>query len=353
MDLSYKLIFLKVCDYNKNMINKFSTKLLCALCGMFFLFLSFSFGFASKEKNNVPESINMAVLNGPSGMCFAYLFENVSKIDNTSIYYEVCASPDVLLPKLLKGELDIGILPPNVATKVYSSQPDSIILAAVSGFGMLNLVSTDKTIKSLEDLKGKTVYVAGQGATPEYIFRAILEKSGINQNGENSVTLDFSIPTSELAAAIVSGKVDYAVVPEPFATVAVLRSSEKLKVYRSLDLQIIWSEFFNTDTFPMTTIVVRKEFAKKYPALVNSFLQEAENSIKWTNQNTYEASLLVEKHTLGLKAQIAEKAIPNCAFGFSPAKEAKPQIELLLQTFLKYAPASVGGKLPDDNFYFE
>ena len=29
----------------------------------------------SKEKAAKPESINMAVLNGPSGMCFAYLFE--------------------------------------------------------------------------------------------------------------------------------------------------------------------------------------------------------------------------------------------------------------------------------------
>ena len=73
----------------------------------------------------------------------------------------------------------------------------------------------------------------------------------------------------------------------------------------------------------------------------------------WTEQNPKDAAALVEKHTLGLKAAIAEKAIPNCAFSYVPAKQARPLIEELLKVFLNYAPESVGGKLPDDKFYFE
>ena len=73
----------------------------------------------------------------------------------------------------------------------------------------------------------------------------------------------------------------------------------------------------------------------------------------WTEQNPKDAATLVEKHTLGLKAAIAEKAIPNCAFSYVPAQQARPLIEELLKVFLNYAPESVGGKLPDDKFYFE
>lgn len=330
-------------------------KLFCVLFEMFFICIFSLTAFASKEKTDFPDTINMSVLNGPSGMCFAYMFENVPQIDGIPVSYEVSASPDVLLPKLLKNEIDIGILPPNLAAKIYARQPDSIIVTAVSGFGMLNLMSSEQ-IDSIEDLKGKTVYVAGQGSTPEYIFRALLEKRGIslNESESGSVLLDFSIPASELAAALISGKVDYAVMPEPFATVAaVTKSQNNRQIYRALDLQKLWKESFETATFPMTMIVVRKDFAQKYPETVQNFLKKAEKSIVWTQQNPKEAAVLVEKHTLGLKAQIAEKAIPNCAFGFAAAKESKNEIEALLKVFLNYAPASVGEKLPDDGFYFE
>lgn len=326
------------------------SKIICLLGILFIFNVSFVSASGSKEKAAKPESINMAVLNGPSGMCFAYLFENVPAINATGISYEVCASPDVLIPKLLKGEIDIGILPPNAAAKIYAKQPDSIVLAGVSGLGMLNLVSTDKSIKSLEDLKGKTVFVAGQGSTPEYVFRAVLEKSGYETgDAAGAVKLDFSIPASEMAAAIASGKIEYAVMPEPFATVA----TSKGNCFRALNLQELWQKSFGKETFPMTAIVVRKEFAAKYPETVRAFLREAEKAIGWTEQNPKDAAALVEKHTLGLKAAIAEKAIPNCAFSYMPAKKARPVIEELLNVFLSYAPESVGGKLPDNQFYFE
>jgi len=342
--------FFNLSNYNKDIMRIFIKKLFCFLSVLLFLNFSYVYASASKEKTFKPESINMAVLNGPSGMCFAWLFENLPSVNNVDVSYEVCAGPDVLIPKLLKGEVDIGILPPNAAAKIYAKQPDSIILAGISGLGMLSLVSTDKSVKSLEDLKGKTVFVAGQGSTPEYVFRAVLEKNGYNAGeGKDSVNLDFSIPASEMAAAIASGKIQYAVMPEPFATVAASKSS----CFRALNLQALWKESFGKETFPMTALVVRKEFAEKYPETLRAFLKEAEKAVDWTLNNPKEAAALVEKHTLGLKAAIAEKAIPNCAFSYMAAKQARPIIEELLSVFLKYAPASVGAKLPEDQFYFE
>ena len=241
------------------MIN-FTKKIFCIIGVFVLLNSSFICASAAKEKVVEPQTVNMAVLNGPSGMCFAYLFENVPQVNNTAVSYEVCASPDVLIPKMLKGEIDIGILPPNAAAKIYAKQPDSIVLAGVSGLGMLNLVTADESVKSLEDLKGRTVFVAGQGSTPEYVFRSILEKNGlITADAKDTINLDFSIPASEMTAAIASGKIEYAVMPEPFATVAVSKGSCR----RAFDLQALWKSSFSKDTFPMTAVVVRKEFAAR------------------------------------------------------------------------------------------
>ena len=325
------------------------------LIALIFMAFSFSvFARPSKEKKHTPETLRFAVLNGPSGMCFAGMFEQVAEIDGVPVEYEVCASPDVLLPRLLKNEIDIGILPPNVASKVYNSSPDSIVMGAVTGFGMLKVISKDDSVKTLADLKGKTVYVAGAGSTPEYVFRYLLTKNGINTDEKDgkAVVLNFSIPASELPVAVISGKADYAVVPEPFATVAVQKSSGSVK--KCINLTNVWAETIeSSDDYPMTIIVINAGFAKKYPAVVRRFLEECRKSIEWTLAEPEKAGELVEKHTLGLKKEIASKAIPNCSFAYISAKEAKPAVEELLKVFRDYAPESVGNKLPSDNFYFK
>lgn len=324
--------------------------------------MSAVFAQPSKEKEakaaSKPAAVRAAVLNGPSGMGLAYMFENTLAVDGVGATYEVCATPDVLLPKLLKGELDIGILPPNAAAKVYTKNNGAIVMGGVTGFGMLSLITKDASVTSLNDLCGKTVHVAGQGSTPEYMIRYLLRKNGIavtDDEAENArtaaVTLDFSIPASELAAAVISGKAQYALVPEPFATVATAKDGT---VRRALNIQGEWEKIHGEGAnYPMTVIVVNAAFAKAYPETVRAFLREAEKSIEWTVLNAAEAGALVEKHTLGLKAAVAASAIPNCAFMYKGAAAAQKDMEALLSVFASFAPSSIGGALPDSSFYFE
>ncbi|MBO5137444.1 MAG: ABC transporter substrate-binding protein [Spirochaetaceae bacterium] len=303
-------------------------------------------------------AMRVAALNGPSGIPMAYLFENIPEISGADVTFQVEAGADSLLPKLLKGEVDIGILPPNVAAKVYTKNNGAILVAAVVGQGMLNLITRDKTINSLADLKGKTVSVAGQGATPEYMFRYLLQKNGVqiapegSVATENSVALDFTIPASEIAAALLSGKIQYAVVPEPFSTVAISKDSSVIK---AIDLQqeyraVQAAEASNN--YPMTVVVVRASFAKDNPEMLRSFLAAYENAISWTNKNPTKAGVLVQNHTLGLMAPIAAKVIPNGAYMYKNAEDSRGELENLFGIFMDFAPEAIGGTLPDDGFYF-
>ena len=295
------------------------------------------------------QALRVGLLNGPTCIPCAYLLENCKTAG-----FETFADPQALLPKMVKKEIDVGFMPLNVAAKVYNSGNKAIICCAVTGYGNLKLITTDKSIIRFSDLKNKTVNVAGQGATPEYMLRYVLDENKLSYSTDGSaanVKLDFSIPTAQLAAQLISGKIQYAVVPEPFATIAKMKSSA---VKTPLDLQKEFKELTGeTEIYPLSVMVVRKDFAEKNPMLLLEFLNEYRNAFVWTVQNPKEAGKLSEKHSLGLTAGVVEKAIPESNYTYKSAGEAVSNCEMLLQIFLKNDPSSIGGKLPERDFYYE
>ena len=66
-------------------------------------------------------------------------------------------------------------------------------------------------------------------------------------------------------------------------------------------------------------------------------------------------SQLCEDFGLGLAAAIVAKSVPKANYVYIPAgnTDAKKKIEELLNVFLAYDTASIGGKLPDKNFYWK
>ena len=288
----------------------------------------------------------VGVLRGPSGIPCARLMECYP-----ATRYEVFASASQLLPKMLKGEIDIGFLPPNVAAKAYNTSGGAVVALAVSGNTAVSLITKDRALADLSGLRGKTVHVAGQGATPDIIFRYVLNAAGFDVGeGAGKVALSYSLPTAQLAPSLLSGKIEYAVVPEPFATVAVAADAGVLKAF---DLGGEFARLSGGEVPPTTLITANAKFARQHPDEVRSFLTEYEKAFQWTLANTEDAGQAVERASLGLTADIAAKAIPNCAFTFKRAGDARGQIEAALTVFLHFDEAAVGGKLPSGGFYFD
>ena len=296
--------------------------------------------------------VRVGLLNGPTCVPASYVMENTTSVSGAGLTFEKFADPQALLPKMIKNEIDIGFMPVNVAAKVYNAGNKSIICCAVVGLGNLSLITTDENIRRFTDLKGKTVYVAGQGATPEYMFRYLLKENNMTYAGEKAdVTMDFSIPTAQIAAQLISGKIQYAVVPEPFATIA---KSKSEKVVAALDFQKEYLELTGEkEIYPLSVMVVRSDFAKENSKLLKEFLSEYEKAVKWTIKNPTASGLLCEKHKLGLTAGVVENAIPVSNYTYVPAASAKKSIEGLLNLFLEGEKSSIGGKLPDNGFYYK
>ena len=141
-----------------------------------------------------------------------------------------------------------------------------------------------------------------------------------------------------------------AVLPQPFVTVA-KRANPALRQAFSLDS--LGQEATGQDDYPMTVFVVKASVIEDRPDAVRALMAAYEASIRSAIADPAAAGALVEKHDFGLKAPVAAAAIPESNYVFMAAPEARAMIEALLSVFLESAPASIGGKLPNDGFYAE
>lgn len=305
-------------------------------------------------ENEDDESVTVraSILNGPTAIPSVYMMEKTAEgkqiysHQTINLTFEKFADPQALLPKLIKNEIDVGFLPVNIAAKVYNSSNKSIVCAGITGNTNLVLITKDKNISSMDDLSDKTVYVAGQGATPEYLFRWLL-----TQNNVSNVTLDYSIPPANLPGQVIAGKIQYAVVPEPFASIAISKSKD---VFYAIDLQEEYERIAGTGkTVPFTVVVARREFAKENPEALKEYLELLENSMKWAISNPGAAGEYCKKNDIGLAPTVVTNAIPKSNYVFIPAVEAQNKIEELLNIFISLDKKSVGDSLPDSDFYFK
>ena len=306
-------------------------------------FCVFSWGIA--DCLSAQSTVTIYGLRGSSGVAMLELFERPPQHPGVNIRVEALAQADLMAVRFIRGEAQIGILPPNVAARI-AADGRRIQVAAVIGNGMLSLLTSDNNVRRIEDLRGRTIEVAGQGATPDYVFRRILLSRHLNP--DRDVRLSYSLAPPEIAQSLIAGRVSTALLPEPFATMARLGRPSLRDVS---DIQSDWITAGGIENYPMTVVVVNADFAAANPALLRTILNAFERSVNMVRANPQSAGALAERHDLGLRANIVSASIPRSNYVFIPASAARPALEALFGTFLEFSPVSIGGRLPDDSFY--
>ncbi|MFQ3619571.1 MAG: ABC transporter substrate-binding protein [Spirochaetales bacterium] len=290
-----------------------------------------------------PEVVKIAALRGPTGLGMVKLFQDKPLLKGTvKTEYFSYPSPDVLLPRLLNGEVQIAALPTNVAVNLYNRKIP-YVLAAVIGNGVLYGVSTDPALTQLE--KVERLQNVGKGSTPEFILRHILQSRGL----EEKVRVEYRFAPMELAQVLIAGRESTGILPEPFVT-KVLRARKDARIIS--DLQEEWKTLYpETPTYPMSVLVVHSNFLHSSLPLVETFLDLYKQSQDWVKNNPEAAGEIASKLSFGLDREDAKDAIPRCNLTFVTAREARSSLEKFLKVLLQFAPESIGGKLPDSAFY--
>lgn len=308
---------------------------------------------AVEESSDVEDSyvVRVAALKGPTGMGLAKLMdENTEGTSQNQYEFTLASAPDEILASIIKGEYDIAAVPTNVASILYNKTEGKVQMAALNTLGVLYVVTSDDSITSIADLAGRTVYSSGQGAVPEIAFNYILEKNGLTAGTD--VTVEYRSEHSELAALMASGEAEIAVLPQPFVTSVLMQND---KVHVALDLTEEWDKVTNSENqMTMGCIVVQKAFAEEHPEEMAAFMKEYQASVEYITDeaNLEDAAALIEKADI-IKAAIAQKALPECNIVFIDGQEMQQIASGFLQVLFDSNPAMVGGKLPDEDLYYQ
>ncbi len=300
-----------------------------------------------KEDAYVSVDMNVACMAGPTGIGMAKLMEDQRNGTAANNYnFTVGETADAFLGKFIGGEIHIAAVPTNVAVKAYNKTEGKVRMLAVNTYGALTVLENGNTIESMTDLKGKTIYTTGKGQNPEYILRYVLTKNGLDPTKD--VQIVFATP-DEVTAALVSGKTEVAILPEPKATAAI---TQKTTLRRAINLTDEWDRVSDSQLM-MGCVIALDSYVKENPLAVEKFLEEYKASIEFATAQPEQAGVLCETGKIIPKAKIATACIPNARLTYVVGKEMKDGITGYFEVLYDADPTSIGGKLPGADFYYE
>lgn len=316
---------------------------------IFILCLSFSACGKSKEDDK-PQTVIPSIygIKGPTAVGLVNMMDD----EKDDYKFQLVGSPDEIVGKISTGEVDIAAIPTNLAAKLYKKTNGGVLLLACNTLGVLSVIENGNTIRSVTDLKGKTILSTGQGSNPEYILKYILQKNGINP--AKDVTLQFVDDNDTLSAQLLASKTGaVAMVPQPAATAVMVKAAQQnLPLTKVLDINTEWNKVAAENSLIMGCMVVRKAFAEKNPAAVAGFLADYRDSIEEATEDLEDTAQLCAKYEVLPSAAIAQKAIPQCNITYIAGSDMQKAIEPYYQILFAADPTSIGGAVPDAAFYY-
>ena len=301
------------------------------------------------EPGEEPVTIRLGGLKGPTSMGMVKLLDDAETGKTANSYeFTMAGSADELTPKLLQGQLDVLAVPANLGAILYNNSNGAVRMLAINTLGVIYVTEKGgETVNSMEDLRGRTVYSTGKGSTPEYALSYLLAQHGMEIGKD--VTVEWKSEPSEVVALMAAEDSAVALLPQPFVTVAQAQVGD-LRI--ALDLTKEWEALQNDSMFITAGLIVRSEFAEKYPQQLAQFLEEYRASTEYVNANVEDAAQLVEKYDI-VKAPIAQKAIPYCNIVCIDGSAMKTAANGYFDVLFAQNPAAVGGAMPADDFYYE
>ena len=303
---------------------------------------------AQKRESVESVIVHVTALKGPTAMGMVDFMDKSEKgeIKDNDYQFEIVAAVDEVTPKLVQGKTDIAAVPANLASVLYNNTNAEVQVLAINTLGVIYIVESGDVISEVSDLKGRTIYASGKGATPEYALNYILAQNGIDP--EKDVTIEWKSEHAECLSALMADENAIAMLPQPFVTTAQTKS-EKIRV--ALDLTEEWDKLGADSALLTGVVVARKEFVEQNPAAVQAFLEHYEASVNYVNQNIKDAATLIEKYDI-VPAPVAVKAVPSCNIVFITGEEMKQKLSGYLKVLLEQNPKAIGGALPADDFYY-
>ncbi|MCC8129373.1 MAG: ABC transporter substrate-binding protein [Clostridiales bacterium] len=265
--------------------------------------------------------------------------------DSADYSFTMETDASALLTEMVSGELDIALIPANAAAIWNTKIEGGVTCIDVNTLGVLYVISADDSIASIEDLAGRTIYLPGQGTSPDYVLQYLLAQHDMSLD---DVNVEYQSEAAEVIAALTADPEGVGLLPQPSVTAA-LNKLEGFSIV--LDLTEEWGAVSDTDLITGVT-VVRTAFLEEHPEEVAQFLADHLTSTTAANEDI--ATTAQRMVDLGIleSAAVAEAAIPYCNVTCVTGQDMEDMVSAYLQVLYDLEPSSVGGTLPGDEFYY-
>ena len=304
--------------------------------------------------------INVCVPDGSPAIAIAKLIKSHPEFEGYKINYEVVTGAEGIGARLASGQATIAIAPTNVGAIQYNANNGRYRLVATAVQGALYMVGKGEVVgtttqEKLNSLKGKTVYNIGQGATPDLTFKYVLETYDIpyqvtDVESNDYVALKYVSAGDELIKLFKQNGAEYGIMGEP----AVTRANANTGTTTLFSMQDLWNEVTDTKNgFPQASVLVNSDLLDgTHNHFINWFLSRMEENSTWVTNNAKETGEALElagsKALKGLSSDIVAK----CNIKVVRAEKAKVGVTTYLTALHSFSPKTVGGKVPNDNFYY-
>jgi NitT/TauT family transport system substrate-binding protein len=298
------------------------------------------------------DKLTLVAPPGPMAIPLAYIAMN-NKLADVAEQTEVVVweNQDQLKAYVAGGQGDFVTMPSNTAA-VFYNKGLPLQLLDISVWNITYLMTADPTAASFADIKGQSLAIPFEGSVPDLMFQYIAKAEGLDP--QKDFDIRYTPDPTQAAQLLLSGQVQNAVLSEALATAAELQTKTAAKpLHRALAFDEAWAEASGEAASPIAGTVATTSVLDK-PEVVRAFIREYKAAVQWMLDNPEEAGRLMETQLpqLGLKAPVMTAALQNITWDYIPATDARVSLEEFYQALSELSPDVIGGKFPDDGFYF-
>jgi NitT/TauT family transport system substrate-binding protein len=200
------------------------------------------------------------------------------------------------------GSLDmayVGIAP--TVTAVANKTARVRVLAQINTNGSAIIVAKTSPIRSILDLRGKTVAVPGVSTVQDFLLRKALTNKGLSLNEVNIIVLK----PPEMIGALRTGQIDAFIAWEPYPSKAVTSGVGRVLVVSKQ----IWPNH------PCCVLVADDNFIKHNKNKIEAILKAHIKAINFIKNNPEEAVNIAAKYT-GMDKPTIRLALKNVTYTY-------------------------------------
>ncbi len=296
------------------------------------------------------EEVSVKVLSPAGSPALAqtqFQSTNPSIGSNVTVETEIVSDASKLGAAFTSESHDFIYAPINMGVKMYNAS-SKYQLAATVVFGNNYIVTVTDEEFTFDDLNGVDVTLFGQGNVPAIVANTLFDYNEVTPS-----EIEYVAATSDSVNQIILDNSKICLIAEPsLSTLKTKLASTGVTNLKIIDLQAEWKKMTGNDSYPQAAIFVNKEFAANNNKIVKNYLDKVSDSVDYANSNANEVAKMAVELEYGFPEPVLVSAIPLSNLLFKNASESKSSVEYLLNKILESNGSLIGGKLPDDNFYF-